>query len=66
VVRGNVGFALQNRGCLFALDEQHLNALKPHKRPFHTIIPAMVTKEGIPWFCFGVMGGESSRRGMCW
>ncbi len=63
VVPGNVGFALQNRGALFALDEYHLNRLEPHKRPFHTIIPAMVTKAGKPWFCFGVMGGDMQPQG---
>ncbi len=63
VVPGNVGFAMQNRGALFALDDDHLNRLEPHKRPFHTIIPAMVTKEGKPWFCFGVMGGDMQPQG---
>jgi gamma-glutamyltranspeptidase/glutathione hydrolase len=63
LVPGNLGFALQNRGTLFALDEKHLNRLEPHKRPFHTIIPAMVTKEGKPWFVFGVMGGDMQPQG---
>jgi gamma-glutamyltranspeptidase/glutathione hydrolase len=63
VVPGRVGFALQNRGSLFALDDKHLNRLEPHKRPFHTIIPAMVTKNEQPWFCFGVMGGDMQPQG---
>jgi gamma-glutamyltranspeptidase/glutathione hydrolase len=63
VVPGELGFALQNRGQLFALDDQHANRLEPHKRPFHTIIPAMVTRDGRPWFCFGVMGGDMQPQG---
>lgn len=63
VVPGDVGFALQNRGALFALDPQHLNTLEPHKRPFHTIIPAFVTKDGKPWLSFGVMGGDMQAQG---
>jgi len=62
-VAGDTGFPLQNRGALFALDPNHLNRLEPHKRPFHTIIPAMVTKGGKPWFCFGVMGGDMQAQG---
>jgi len=63
VVTGEVGFAMQNRGALFALDPEHLNRLEPNKRPFHTIIPAMATKDGKPWFCFGVMGGDMQPQG---
>jgi gamma-glutamyltranspeptidase/glutathione hydrolase len=63
LVPGDLGFALQNRGTLFALDDNHLNRLEPHKRPFHTIIPSMVTKEGKPYFVFGVMGGDMQPQG---
>jgi gamma-glutamyltranspeptidase/glutathione hydrolase len=63
LVPGDLGFALQNRGNLFALDADHPNRLEPHKRPFHTIIPAMVTKESKPWFVFGVMGGDMQPQG---
>jgi gamma-glutamyltranspeptidase/glutathione hydrolase len=63
LVPGSLGFALQNRGTLFALDEHHLNRLEPHKRPFHTIIPSLVTKGGKPWLVFGVMGGDMQPQG---
>ena len=60
---GKLGFVLQDRGELFSLEEEHMNAYEPHKRPFHTIIPAFVTKNGKPFMSFGLMGGSMQPQG---
>jgi gamma-glutamyltranspeptidase/glutathione hydrolase len=63
LVPDSLGFVLQNRGALFALKEGMNNTYAPHKRPFHTIIPAFVTKDDQPYMSFGVMGGSFQPEG---
>lgn len=58
-----LGFILQDRGEMFTLEEGHANVFEPGKRPFHTIIPAFITRDGKPWISFGVMGGDMQPQG---
>jgi len=58
IVAGNTGILLQNRGCFFSLNPQHVNCLQPKKRTFHTLNPAMLFQEGKPYLVYGTMGGE--------
>ncbi len=60
---GDLGFVLQDRGEMFSLDAGHANAYAPGKRPFHTIIPAFVTRDGAPYISFGVMGAAMQPQG---
>jgi gamma-glutamyltranspeptidase/glutathione hydrolase len=59
MVPPGLGFMLQDRGELFSLEEDHANVIEGGKRPFHTIIPAFVTKDNKPYLSFGVMGGAT-------
>ncbi len=63
MVPPQLGFMLQNRGELFSLNPSDANALMPGKRPFHTIIPAFITKNDQPVMSFGVMGGDFQPQG---
>ncbi len=64
MVPDGLGFVLQNRGQMFNVqNKDHANALEPGKRPFHTIIPAFITKDGAPYLSFGLMGGAVQPQG---
>lgn len=64
MVPDGLGFVMQNRGQMFNVqDPDHFNSLAKGKRPFHTIIPAFVTKDGEPFMSFGLMGGAVQPQG---
>jgi gamma-glutamyltranspeptidase/glutathione hydrolase len=63
VVVPGYGISLQNRGANFSLDPDHANCVKPHHRPFHTIIPGFLMQAGEPRMAFGVMGGNIQPQG---
>ena len=63
IVAGDTGIVLHNRGSLFSLQPGHPNLLAGGKRPFHTLVPAMVLRDSRPWLSFGVMGGDMQPQG---
>ena len=63
IVAGDTGIVLHDRGNLFSLTPGHPNQIAPGNRPFHTLIPAMIVKDGVPWVSFGVMGGDMQAQG---
>ncbi len=63
LVAGDTGVVLHNRGAGFSFDPNNPNKLEGGKRPFHTLIPAMVLRDGTPWLTFGLMGGDMQAQG---
>jgi len=63
LVADKLGFMFQDRGELYALDPAHLNVYAPGKRPFQTIIPSFVMKDGKPFMSYGLMGGDMQPQG---
>lgn len=63
LVAGDTGIVLHNRGAGFSFDPNNPNKLEGGKRPFHTLIPAMVFRDGKPWLTFGLMGGDMQAQG---
>ncbi len=63
LVADRLGFMFQDRGELFSLDPNAANVYAPGKRPFHTIIPGFVMKDGKPFMSFGLMGGDMQPQG---
>lgn len=59
----DLGFPMQNRGTGFTLEEKHVNTYAPGKRPFHTLIPSFITKDGDPYISFGLTGGSMQPQG---
>ena len=59
IVAGDTGITLHNRGSGFVLTPGHPNQIGPHKRPLHTLVPAMILRDRRPWVSFGVMGGDN-------
>ncbi|MBT3820925.1 MAG: gamma-glutamyltransferase family protein, partial [Nitrospinaceae bacterium] len=63
VTAGDTGIMLQSRGVGFSLEADHRNCIAPGKRPFHTIIPGFVMRDGEPWMSYGIMGGDMQPQG---
>jgi gamma-glutamyltranspeptidase/glutathione hydrolase len=57
------GLLLQNRGAAFRIDANHPNRLAPHRRPYHTVMPAMIVRNDKPWACLGIVGGMMQPQG---